>query len=319
MSSKEEKQAKPDNLFGKEEKFLASMMELEDQADPENFAKLTKEYKKLLRQTKKLVSIGDRTQKDLYNTRSELQEQYKTIDKQLTHAAKYVVSLLPTAMASKLFEFSWKFVPSYKLAGDSFGYHWIDDKNIALYLIDVCGHGVGPALHSVSVSNAIRFQTLVDADYLNPDSVLFALNNAFGMTTHSNLYFSMWYCVYNIETNEFTYCGAGHPPFILMRGENEPEYLDTPNIAVGIMTNFQFTSKTVTLKPNDVLYFYTDGAYEINTSETEMMSYQEMAEYLASVRSQDNSELETLYYYLLQIGNLKNLDDDYTILKFAVK
>src|SRR5271157_2661686 len=37
-----------------------------------------------------------------------------------------------------------------------FGYHWVDDNHLALYLIDVTGHGLDAALLSVSVANVIR-------------------------------------------------------------------------------------------------------------------------------------------------------------------
>jgi hypothetical protein len=54
----------------------------------------------------------------------------------------------------------WSFVPSASLGGDSFGYHWLDDDRLAIYLLDVCGHGVGPALLSVSVMNALHVNAL---------------------------------------------------------------------------------------------------------------------------------------------------------------
>jgi len=42
------------------------------------------------------------------------------------------------------------------LGGDSFGYHWIDDHHFAIYFLDVCGRGVGAALHSARIIQAVR-------------------------------------------------------------------------------------------------------------------------------------------------------------------
>ena len=40
----------------------------------------------------------------------------------------------------------WRFITSSSLGGDSFGYHWLAPNQLAIYLLDVCGHGVGAAL-----------------------------------------------------------------------------------------------------------------------------------------------------------------------------
>jgi sigma-B regulation protein RsbU (phosphoserine phosphatase) len=73
----------------------------------------------------------------------------------------------------------WRFVPSASLGGDAFGYHWLDSKRLALYLIDVSGHGGRPALLSVSVINALRSQFIPDTDFYSPANVLDTLNRAF--------------------------------------------------------------------------------------------------------------------------------------------
>ena len=52
--------------------------------------------------------------------------------------------------------------------GDLLGYHWLDRTRLALYVLDVCGHGVGPAMHSASVLNVLRNQTLPRADFGAP-------------------------------------------------------------------------------------------------------------------------------------------------------
>ena len=40
---------------------------------------------------------------------------------------------------------AWRFQPSTQLGGDAFGYHWLDEQRLAIYLLDVCGHGVTEA------------------------------------------------------------------------------------------------------------------------------------------------------------------------------
>jgi sigma-B regulation protein RsbU (phosphoserine phosphatase) len=83
---------------------------------------------------------------------------------ELSQAADYVISLLPAPLSSGPVSTDWRFHPSAQLGGDCFGYHWIDEDNFAVYLLDVCGHGVGSALLSVSAINVLRSRRFHLAD-----------------------------------------------------------------------------------------------------------------------------------------------------------
>ena len=97
---------------------------------------------------------------------NEQKDQYLSmINSDLDKASKYVHSLLPDEIDTPQLKINWKIVPSTKLGGDSFGYHWIDNDNLAIYMLDVCGHGVGAALQSVSALNMLKFETLPDSDF----------------------------------------------------------------------------------------------------------------------------------------------------------
>ena len=100
-----------------------------------------------------------------------LDESQKVLAAELSEAADYVRSLLPEPFDGAL-SVCWDFESCSSVGGDSFGYFWIDDDHFAIYLLDVCGHGVGAALLSVSVINTIKGQTLRDVDFREPDSVL---------------------------------------------------------------------------------------------------------------------------------------------------
>jgi sigma-B regulation protein RsbU (phosphoserine phosphatase) len=90
-----------------------------------------------------------------------IEETQKRLEEELSEASRYVVSTLPPPMREP-FEISWAYDPSTELGGDSFEYHWIDDSHFAIYLLDVCGHGVGAALLEVAASNVIRSGSLPD-------------------------------------------------------------------------------------------------------------------------------------------------------------
>ena len=84
---------------------------------------------------------------------------------------KYVMGCIPAPMDGPV-SIDWRYIPSSSLGGDTIGYHWIDDDHLALYLIDVTGHGLDSALLSVTITNVLRSGSLTGADMRRPDQVL---------------------------------------------------------------------------------------------------------------------------------------------------
>jgi sigma-B regulation protein RsbU (phosphoserine phosphatase) len=58
-----------------------------------------------------------------------------------------------------------------------------------------------------------------------------------------------------------TYCSAGHPPGLLLRGDAFRE-LDTGGPIIGVLGGATFQQETLALQPGDLLVLYTDGVTE---------------------------------------------------------
>ena len=200
---------------------------------------------------------------------------------ELAEAAGYIKSLLPPPL-SGLVEAEWCFQPSAQLGGDTFGYHWLDHDHLAVYLVDVCGHGVGAALLSISVLNALRSQTLGGADFTKPASVLGALNRTFPMDKQNNLFFSAWYGVYRPSQRTLNFCGGGHPPALLLEpcpaGTAQVIALQTEAPAVGCFDQAQYAASSHSIAPGCRLLVFTDGVYEIFDGATKAGTWQEFFE-----------------------------------------
>jgi hypothetical protein len=84
-----------------------------------------------------------------------VEETQLRLQRELSEAARYVRSILPEPI-DQPFVIDWKYHPSSEIGGDAFGYHWIDDEHFAIYLLDVCGHGVAASLLSATAINMIR-------------------------------------------------------------------------------------------------------------------------------------------------------------------
>ena len=73
--------------------------------------------------------------------------------RELEAAAIVQQALLPTLPARmEGVELAWLFKPSAELAGDQLNVLQLDDARVALYLLDVSGHGVASALMAVAAN-----------------------------------------------------------------------------------------------------------------------------------------------------------------------
>ena len=191
---------------------------------------------------------------------------HAALDRELAAAAAYAHSLLPRPLRGQI-KTNWTLVSCHGLGGDSLGYHWLDDHHFAIYSLDVCGRGVGAALHSARVVQAVRHHGLHEAtDFLDPGSVLWALNDAFPMERHRDMYLSAWYGVFDTLDRRLRYASAGHPPAVLRtRPAGESCLLDTPNICAGIFPDTRFAAGDVHVPPDGILYVFSNGVTELET------------------------------------------------------
>jgi sigma-B regulation protein RsbU (phosphoserine phosphatase) len=236
--------------------------------------------------------------------------------RELSRAADYVRSMLPAPLDGEV-RTRWSFEPSSQLGGDFFGYDWIDRDHFAAYLLDVAGHGVGAALLSVSVANALRGRSLPDTDFCDPGAVLARLNDAFPMERHDEKYFTMWYGVFNRVGRTLSYASAGHPPALLLGGptlkDARPTELGQRNLAIGMIPDVPFVAATVDLEPYSKLYVFSDGAFEIHKPGGGMMKRGEFIDYLAS--SSGPIDPDTVWRYVRQISGAVALQDDFSLLE----
>ena len=243
------------------------------------------------------------------------------LNEELTEAADYVKSMLPKPINEGPVNTDWRFFPSTSLGGDAFGYHWIDEDHFAIYLLDVSGHGVGAALLSVSVMNALRSQTLPSTDFKNSKQVLESLNTAFPGEENNDMFFTIWYGVYKKSTRELTYASGGHPPALLIggnaAGDSRATLLRTPNSVIGGFSGVTYEKRECLVGEHDRLYIFSDGVYEVEKSDGSMWRFHEFSDFMNEVKAEGQSILDHLHRYAVNLGQSDNFEDDFTIVEVS--
>lgn len=258
----------------------------------------------------------------LYRQKQALVKSQQMLAAEINEAADYILSVLPAELDGTIVT-RWKHIPSTSLGGDAFGYHWIDQDHLAIYLLDVCGHGVGSALMSVSAINALRSQSLKEANFKSPASVLAAINNAFLMEDHNNKFFTMWYGVYHRPSHKLTYASAAHPPAFMITGDSDDKVelleLTTGNMAIGFMEDLAFKEASLDLNKFNKLYVYSDGVYEIEKPDGEMVTLVEYTEIIRKLSDFKTPQVdEVLKTMRVLQGNEEPFEDDFSFVELII-
>ncbi|SFN14161.1 PP2C family protein-serine/threonine phosphatase [Variovorax sp. OV329] len=269
----------------------------------------------------RLIAQLEAANEELTRAHRELAESQERLRSELRDAEHYVRAVLPAPMTQP-FEVDWRFVPSTELGGDSFGYHWVDDEHFAIYVIDVCGHGVGSALLTVAVGNTLRSEGLPGTDFRQPAKVLAALNDAYPMERHGELFSTVWYGVYQPTSGTLRYATAGHPSPILLsgppNGECDARALPASGACIGLMPHARYAEAQCALQSPARLFVFSDGAYEVERPDGSMLKPEDLMQTLASPMAEGQSELDWVLQVARQAHGPGALEDDFTILKLAI-
>lgn len=256
-----------------------------------------------------------KTHIDLFQKRNALIRSQALLAAELNEAADYVQGLLPNRLVGEV-STSFQFIPSTSLGGDAFGHHWLDENRLAIYLLDVCGHGVGAALLSITALNSLRAGGMAGVDFGSPSSVLGGLNAAFPMEEHNNKFFTIWYGIYDRARHTLRYASAGHPPALLVAPDGGVAPLATGNIAIGFMPEFQFEEAEVSCPAPAKLYVFSDGVYEIEQANGADMSLVDFIELMQGFNRVGVEEGESVLAHMRALKVSEGaFDDDFSLLE----
>ncbi len=223
-------------------------------------------------------------ERELAQQNTQLSNANDKMKQDLKAAAKLQQELLPKELPdTPRASFAWNYQPCDELAGDILNMFMLDERHVAMYLLDVSGHGVPAALLSVSLSHVLTTRELkssvlvtrdpqTQAIHVNaPADVAERLNRQFPAESQDFYYFTMGYAVLDTETYMLRYVLAGHPGPILVRPGQKPEMVEGNGLPVGIVPGATFDEYKIQLQPGDRLYFYSDGITEASNKDGDML------------------------------------------------
>lgn len=163
------------------------------------------------------------------------------------------------------YRFAAEFLPCEALGGDMYDCFLMRDGRIFMYIADVSGHGVMPAMLTVYLRQEMFAQCKTPG--ISPSRVLRNIQDSFEeLRTEESIYITIFVIAIDPETGEYTCANAGHSVPPLIAGPKGVRELFVPGTPVcrWVETANREEQQGV-LARGEKLFLYTDGLDGIHT------------------------------------------------------
>ncbi|MET0556160.1 MAG: SpoIIE family protein phosphatase [Vicinamibacteria bacterium] len=260
--------------------------------------------------------------RELKERNKELLQKQARLEEDLRAAADIQRALIPRRRdAIPAVRLEWLFEPCSEVGGDIFCAERLDETHAALYLLDVNGHGVPPAMMSMMVAQCLAAGSDVVARraegrpvvVTRPAEVLAALDREFPLGRFDR-YFTICYLVLDFATGHLRFSSAGHPSPVLVRADGSVRSLDEGGTIVGLGDGI-YEEGELELRKGDRLYLYSDGITEHEHRERGLFGPERLVEALVGAVSVPLAEAcATVRRSLDAFGDCRLPADDLTLL-----
>ncbi len=185
---------------------------------------------------------------------------------ELNAAAAIQRSLLPArSPVIEGFDVASMYFPANEVSGDYYDFIAIDNRHLALVVVDVSGKGVAAAMHA----NSVRVLMRNSPKLLNsPARLCCSLNRSLQGEMPKKHFLTMNYLLLDYRVAKAIYVSAGHEPIVVCSPKRpKPLFLKPKGYPLGGLSVALFAERIqegrVAIQCGDMVFLYTDGLTDV--------------------------------------------------------
>ncbi|WP_287434662.1 SpoIIE family protein phosphatase [Maritimibacter sp.] len=256
-------------------------------------------------------------------TLDEISTLYDALDRDLVEARKMQMSLVK----DKLRDFGQSQVslllkPSGHVGGDLVGCFDGGNGTVAIYAIDVSGHGIASALLTARIAGYltdgtparnVAFEAVPGQGFRirPPDEVAQTLNELMVSELKSDLYFTMTLAYVDQGTGDVQIAQCGHPNPAVIASDGVVRFHGTGGLPIGLVTDATYETHRFKIAPGERLVLYSDGFTECRDAADEELEEGGLAQLLTKNAGLRGGEFfEALTWDLDRFADGQAMPDD---------
>lgn len=204
------------------------------------------------------------------------------------------------------------FEPSDELGGDFWGMRALTPTQMAIYNIDLSGHGVAAAL------NTFRLQAILNeakSYFAEPSVCISSINDRLNNLLDVGQYATVFYGVIDMEENVINYVLTGAPEPMIMTKDGSLKILEGRGVPVGAVKHINYDMYQHPFYPGETLLTYSDALIETANTEGEFFTADEIIDSLRKTDGKASQmKLDGLMHdFRAFIGKDTDIADDLTV------
>jgi PAS domain S-box-containing protein len=173
-------------------------------------------------------------------------------------------------------------IQAEQVGGDYYDIFHINDHEIVFVIADVAGHDVAAAF--IVGMAKMSFQSHVLVHYESPEKLFQQVNSDLQKVIVVGRFLSA-FCLYiNTHSKIMRYVSAGHPQQCHYHyADNSHDLLHTDGFFIGLTEDGDYHEKTCRIATGDKIVLFTDGLFEIRSSENEFYGIERLHDHIRAI------------------------------------
>lgn len=198
-----------------------------------------------------------------------------------------------------------------RLGGDFYDLIDLPDGRLAVLVGDVCGQGLEAATSTAMMKYTVRAYLQADPD---PSLCLTRLNQAVMNQLSLDKFVTLSLAVIDPARQQADYASAGHPPALLVRSPKASLVELGRTIPIGVVDNYNYTNKSISLSGACSLALYTDGLIEARPPGGDPFGHERLLAAASSRSCLAPQQLVKALSHRVDVYSQSNLNDDICLL-----
>ncbi len=172
------------------------------------------------------------------------------------------------------------------VGGDFYDFYMTDENHLVVTIADVSGKGVPAALYMMRAKTTLKNLVLMANQTDDVASLMMQANQELCRDNESMMFVTVFIAQLDLTTGELVYVNAGHnPPLVRQNGRFRYLVQKKKYTVFGVDEDATYQVNRLVLRPNDMIYLYTDGVTEAMDKNNNLYTEQRLQDALNRIDS----------------------------------